>query len=288
MLFRNILLPVDFSINTDIAVKKAFELVDTDDATIYLLHVISPLATWCSFTMYPFHAVTRAETFQHIQEDFQLQKLKTKMAKQLPHVRIKIMLLEGGIEHGIKDVAKTLRPDLIILGKHHRQRWFPLFTFVSPDRIARASDCPVLTIKPGSLDQKIKSIVVPIGKIVPKRKIELLAALSKRFHASIHLVTLQKDSSVISLDTTHALLQTYRMLKGRGLVAQLEHKVMTGNNLAKASLKYAESIFADMILVNPETETRLSSFTRQHITDRLWNNSRLQVLEVEPYRILNF
>lgn len=288
MLFKNILLPVDFSINTEIAVKKAVELVQQEDAIIHLLHVVSPLSTWGGITMYPFHAVTRAESYEHIQEDYSLQKLKSEIESCLPQVQIETILAEGGIQNSIIEAAKTLRTDLIIIGKHHRQRLLPLFTFVSPDRIARSSDCPVLTVKPGSVDQKIKSIVVPIGKFVPKRKIELLSDLSKKFHATIHLVTLQKESTVISMDATNALLQTYRMLKGRGLVAQLVHTVMHGNNLAKASLDYAESILADMILVNPETETKLSSFTGLHITDRLLNNSKLQVLEVEPYRILNF
>ena len=284
MLFNNILLPVDFTINTDIAVKKAMELVvQFDDASIHLLHVASPLSTWGGITMYPFHAVTRAEAFYHNQEDFGLQKLQSKMAALLPTVRIETMLIEGGIEKSIIEASKALRSDLIIIGKHHRLRWLPLFTSVSPDRIAQSSDCPVLTVKPCSVDQKIKSIVVPIGKFVPKRKIELLSALSKKFHATIHLVTLQKESTVISMDASHALLQTYRMLKGRGLVAQLVHKVMKGNNLARAALKYAESIQADILLVNPKTETRLSSFTGLHISVRLWIFSWLQVLEVEPY-----
>ena len=40
--FDNILIPVDFSINTEIAVKKAIELTEENNAVIHLLHVTAP------------------------------------------------------------------------------------------------------------------------------------------------------------------------------------------------------------------------------------------------------
>ena len=38
--FKTILIPVDFTINTEIAVKKALEVADINEATIHLLHVL--------------------------------------------------------------------------------------------------------------------------------------------------------------------------------------------------------------------------------------------------------
>jgi hypothetical protein len=41
---------------------------------------------------------------------------------------------------------------------------------------------------------------------------------------------------------------------------------------------------ADMILVNPETESGISGFTgTRHISDMLNRDSKIQVLDVEPY-----
>ncbi len=40
--FDKILIPVDFSLNTEIAVKKAVELVGSDATVIHLLHVVRP------------------------------------------------------------------------------------------------------------------------------------------------------------------------------------------------------------------------------------------------------
>jgi nucleotide-binding universal stress UspA family protein len=39
--FKTILVPVDFSINTEVAVNKALEVADKEGATIHLMHVLS-------------------------------------------------------------------------------------------------------------------------------------------------------------------------------------------------------------------------------------------------------
>ena len=37
--FKTILIPVDFSVNTNVAVKKTLEIIGSDEATVYLLHI---------------------------------------------------------------------------------------------------------------------------------------------------------------------------------------------------------------------------------------------------------
>jgi nucleotide-binding universal stress UspA family protein len=45
-MFRTILLPVDFEINTEMAVKKALELSDPGQTVIHLFHVQKPSMPW--------------------------------------------------------------------------------------------------------------------------------------------------------------------------------------------------------------------------------------------------
>ena len=56
-----------------------------------------------------------------------------------------------------------------------------------------------------------------------------------------------------------------------GLTNPIEHHILKGNNLPKAILEYAERIGADMILVNPGSETKISNFTGKHINNALAN-----------------
>jgi nucleotide-binding universal stress UspA family protein len=284
MIFLKILVPVDFTINTQIAIKKAIELSGADSPTIFLLHVMHPVSKHSQPVTAEYDAFTKSDRYQR--EITRLQKLRLDIFENMStNAKVETLLVAGKIEEAIVEKAKDLNIDLIILGKHNRQIVFPVVNAASPNKIARLSNCPVLTVKAGSIDRKIKSIVVPVGQKVPKRKIEIVVALANKFHAKIHLVTLKKANVNHDRNASQAVLRTFEILQNFSQNSSIEHKVLEGNNLASAALKYSETIAADLILVNPDTETRISNFTGQHITDRILNSSPLQVLQLEPYQI---
>ena len=59
--------------------------------------------------------------------------------------------------------------------------------------------------------------------------------------------------------------------------------ILKGRNLPKAILEYAECIKADLMLVNPGSETKISNLTGKHINDALTTSSKLSILSIEPY-----
>ena len=173
-----------------------------------------------------------------------------------------------------------MNPDVIIIGKNSHHTTFPFLNTVSPGRIAKETGFPVLMVKPGSIDSKVKSIVVPVGLSVPKRKIELLVALRKKFRISIHLVTFLQKNPGTNEYAAFALVDTYKSLKELAH-CPLGHEVLKGENIAKSTLKYAQQIKADMLLVDAEKETRITSLSGKHISDVLLPDSRLQILTVQ-------
>jgi hypothetical protein len=151
---------------------------------------------------------------------------------------------------------------------------------VFPNHIAKATGYPVLTFKPGSIYTKIRSIVVPVGAEVPQRKVDLIMALKQKFRITIHLVTVISKKQNANKFSGYSLLETYRYLKDV-VQCPLNHEVLYGENIAQSAFEYAKSIKADMLLVEPESETRLSSFPTKHIIDELKPNSKLQIMTVQ-------
>ena len=283
MIFRNILVPVDFSVNTEIAVKKAIDMLDAENAVLNLLHVIRRFSGYKKIMRLVYNGIMSNESELLRTEKYKMHQLRRQITEKLPvNGRLETSIIKGSVEQCIVLHAKALKCELIILGKQNRQKSFPFTNQVSPNRIARMSNCAVLVAKSVSMRDKLRSIVVPVGDTVPKRKIEIIVALSDKFHTKVHLVTLKTSQGIMSENSSQALIQTYRILKGLKNTISLEHKVIEGKNLANASLHYADYILADMLLVSPESETLISTLTGRHITDMLITNSRLQVLEVEP------
>ena len=262
-LFKSILIPVDFSANTDAAVNQAIELACTNGSTIHLLHVVKPKAIWGKKT------VSR------------LQEWKFAIEQAISFCKVNTYVAEGIIYAKIHDAAKEIRPDLIIISKNSNHKWFSLFKSVCPNGLAKTTGYPVLTVMKKTVDTKIKTIVVPVGSFIPSRKIKLVIELAKKHRAAIHLVTIPNK---IDFGETkgNSFLETYRILKNV-LTSPIEHHILKGNNLPKAILEYAQCIGADLILANPGSETRISNFTGRHINDALTISSKLKVLSIEPY-----
>src|SRR5688572_382008 len=275
-MFKTILLPVDFEINTEMAVKKALELSDRGQTVIHLFHVQKPVIAWRS--------IWRRNIFQadgKNQIPSKLIQWKRLIEENYPDVKVVADLAYSmKIERAIIEKAKEIKADIIIIGKHSHHNWLTFMNTVFPNNIARATGYPVLTFKPGSIYTKLRSIVVPVGPEVPQKKVDLIMALKQKFRITIHLVTVINKKQNANKFSGYSLLETYRYL--RDIVqCPLDHEVLHGENVAQSAFEYAKSIKADMLLVEPESETKLSSFPSKHIIDELKPNSKLQILAIQ-------
>lgn len=275
-MFRTILLPVDFEINTEMAVKKALELSDPGQTVIYLFHVQKPAMPWSS--------IWGKDIFQADDNDkipYKLLEWKRLIEENYPDIKvITDVAYSQKIERAIIEKAKEIKADLIIIGKHSHHKWLTIMSTVFPNNIAKKTGYPVLTFKPGSIYTKLRSIVVPVGPEVPQRKVDLILALKQKFRITIHLVTVISKKQNANKFSGYSLVETYRYL--RDIVqCPLDHEVLHGENVAQSAFEYAKNIKADMLLVEPESETKLSSFPSKHIIDELKPNSKLQILAIQ-------
>ncbi|MHA4844005.1 universal stress protein [Flavitalea antarctica] len=286
MELRKILVPIDFTVNTHIAVKKAVELSCHDELSVYLLHIMNAVSGSRATAGMQDPSIDQAERYQR--EISRLQKLRSDIYKNtLTNASIETMLVEGDIEDTIVKKAKALEIDLIILGQANEQKVFSLLNMTSPGRIATLTSCPVLKVNPGVKDRSIRLIIVPVEELVPVRKLEVAATLARTQSARIHLVTSSVSNNQF-IDPSHAVLKAFETLQTFGCTAAIEHKSLEGDNLPIASLKYAEAMDADLILVNPDSQKSIASITGQEITDRIMKSSSVQVLQVPPYVMGDF
>ena len=281
-LFKSILVPVDFSVNTEVAVKQALELACLHGSTIHLLHVIRPKTMWNSFFGCTRTVPHVADTYSSENVMIKLQQWGRTIEETMPNSKVNTYVREGAVRTEIQDAAREIKPHLIIIGKDRYHKYSSLFNPICPNELARSTGYPVLTVVRRAINTKIKIIVVPVGSFIPTRKIELVIELAKKYRAAVHLVTIPNKIDFKETKES-SFLETYRILK-TGLTNPIEHHILKGNNLPKAILEYAECIKADLILVNPRSETKISNLTGKHINDALTTSSKLKILSVEPYQ----
>lgn len=280
-MLNNILLPIDFTANTTYAVKQAIELVLVNGSTIHLLHIVNENRNAKKGTADKSMTMPR-DIIYHIKDSMKkLKEWKQAIEGTIAGTEVKIHLEEGQVHDTIINIAQKINAQLIILGRERKASFFSLTRPLSAEEISKLSGCPVLRVVHGANNTKVQNIVVPIRYFIPNRKIELLIIFSKLYRAKIHLVALE-DRIWRGNGKETALLDTYQILKSK-LTNRIEYHLLKGRNLPKTTLRYAESIGADMVFVNPEVETKLSMFTGKHINDLLEPKSKLKILYVEPY-----
>jgi nucleotide-binding universal stress UspA family protein len=274
--FKTILIPVDFSINTEVAINKALEVADKDGADIHLLHVSDHTAyRFLTKDKKPGELIqkTASPTVQQM-----IQQWKNSIQETTPHTVYNWIQHHSSIQDSIEEKAQQLNADLIVIGKKSNHSWFPFLNTVIPSELAEVTGSAVLTVKPGSLHNKIKTLVVPVTGDIPKYKMEAIAALCKKNRLKVHLVSFVNGENIPADFSASTLLKLYQWLK-EALHCPVEYAVLHGTNKAKAVLLYAEKVNADILLLNPTSETKMG-WLNKHISDVLSPASKVQVLAV--------
>jgi nucleotide-binding universal stress UspA family protein len=267
--FNKILIPVDFSVNTEIAIKKALAFIERQRAEIHLVHVVR-------------RKDRPAAKFIQWEAEKKLDHWKAFIEETTNEITVHFTVLRGwSVEQMIIEAAAMFSPGLIIIGKRDKKLLWPFHPSISPDHIARKSHCPVLTVKLGAMDSRTKVIVLPIRDKVPERKIKLAILIARRCRAQVHLLVIgENDKSAEG--QPQPFISAYHHIR-ENLHQPVEYHPISRHNTARATLHYAESVMADMILLHPETESGISTLTgSRHISDWIRNDSKIQVLDIEP------
>lgn len=282
--FKNILIPVDSVYNSQIALDKAMELADTLETTIHLVSVIRFDTLWQR--LFYTEAIVKQQRYFAKRKQLAEKKittLKEKIKLLSPNTVVtSTVMIETATTDNLIKYAQQHEIDLVISTNQKASKGFSLFRKDVGEHLARKGNVAVLTVTKGCLNHPIKSILLPVTSFVPERKIQMALAFAKKFNAHIHLVTLlDNNNDVTAKIRIDAFYLTYKILTEYGQSPQ--YKILQGSDTDAALLHYADQIKADMILVNPEKNTRIPGFIRSKITDMLTPLSALHVLTLKPY-----
>ncbi|HEX6914863.1 MAG TPA: universal stress protein [Chitinophagaceae bacterium] len=272
--FKTILIPVDFTINTDVAIGKALELSLPGFTRIVLLHVTDQRNIA--------GAIGRAEKPSRHSELESIRRLRDKTLENSHETEIQTVIISNrSVEAGVISYAGELRPDLIIIGKNNHHSFFPFLNTVVISKISAETGAAVLTVKPGSVNRKMETVVMPVCDYFPKRKIDLLANLGSRMKLNVHLLTILGSRQQPDNHSASALLQSMRTIRSR-LQCPVQQSVVHSDNRAIATLRYAEKVKADILLVSDRTEATINSWiNKKDLSDIVNPASQLQVLSVK-------
>lgn len=279
--FKKILALIDFSPVSIHTADEAALIASKFNSELHLLHVSPDSASpYLSLPGPKFFGNAEADKELYRLNKYKLEKIKIYLEKRFS-LSVQTHEEKGSLLEIVKNCIHSLQINLVVVGASKKTGLKEIIFGSVANSIIRLVKTEVLCIYPESNCKKLKKIVIPVGEFIPKRKIRLAYELARKFAANIHLITLGRNVNRNG-ENYNALMSTYRYIRDLTNIP-IECKTVPGNNIAEAAVRYAEKMGADIILINPGSESKFSGGIWEKWGGEIFNHSTIPVLSVQPF-----
>jgi nucleotide-binding universal stress UspA family protein len=143
-LFKNIVVPTDFSEYSYLALEYAVGMAEKFSSTIRLVHVMEPL-------LQPGDVSWAPVDYRHISEEHKneaREHLKKLVSDRIPEsVATHVSILTGKAFVEILKYAREIDADLIVMATHGRGVIAQILMGSTAERVVRKAPCPVMTVR---------------------------------------------------------------------------------------------------------------------------------------------
>ena len=139
---KNIIVPVDFSIQSENALKVAASLARKHNSKIFALHMLELNHAY----------ITSTEGFQPEQTVFFMKIAEKRFLEFIDKPVFKDVVIKPVVKHykvfsEVNEVAEANNADIIVMGSHGTDGIMEIFVGSNTEKVVRNSDVPVLVIK---------------------------------------------------------------------------------------------------------------------------------------------
>ncbi|MBP6335658.1 MAG: universal stress protein [Bacteroidia bacterium] len=273
--FKNqILVPIDFSEQSLIALGQSYNLARLSRAEITLIYVNDD-SSYLPF----FQKKEDKEMISKIEAE--LRKLADQTTKAVG-VKVSILIRTGKVYEAIQEAAKELDCSFIVMGTNGS---VGMKKFIGSNalRVIREAPCPVITIKGKQHRPGCKNIVLPLDVTKEtKEKVKNAIEFASLFGSTIHLITiLNTDDEFIVNKLKRQMKQVHEHIRDQDITCTLEFIV--GDDISQEVIQYAAKNHSDLIMIMTQEETNwtdlmfISSSAQEII-----NGTDIPVLSIRP------
>jgi nucleotide-binding universal stress UspA family protein len=277
--FDKILVPMDLSPISILALEHALYLAKALKSEIHLLHV-KETATVNNMisSLFKKNQKDLVKDINIINSTFQkyVDEYKTKHG-----INVHMKILEGTVYVQVLKYAKEISAGLICMGTHGSKRIESFIGGSNTFRVVNQAKCPVLSTYDQSGTKGIKDIILPIDSSRDTReKVDDAIFIAQQFNSTIHVVGVSTSSDDVMLNRLRVITrQVEEYIQQDKIQTTLGFK--TGKNLAHLTLEYSKEKNADLIVMMTEQESG-SGFLAGPYSLQMINESNIPILSVRP------
>ncbi len=268
---KKIIVPIDFSEQSEYAMKAAAALAKKYGSEILALHMLELNQAM----------ITSSEGF-HPEQTVFLLKLAEKRFKDflnkpyLEGIKVTPIIKHYKVFSELNEVAEEHSAELIVMGSHGSDGLKEIFVGSNAERVVRNADIPVLVVKEELKDFKIDRFAFACDfkdeSLVAFQKAKSFAAMLSAEFELVYINTPGDDF----LSNKDAYERINQFLTKANAGQQVE--IYNDYSVEKGILNYSESILADMIGIPTHGRKGLSHFFMGSIGEDIANHSKMPVV----------
>lgn len=270
-MMKSIIVPIDFSKQSEVALKVAAKIATKHNAELYVLHMLELSPVIMSDTGYVSqeHIVHLIKIGEKRFVDF-LNKPYLKDVMVIPIIKHYKVFSE------VNEIVEKHKADLVVMGSHGTDGLKEIFIGSNTERVVRNSDVPVLVVKGEGTNFKYERIVFATDfKQESVDAILKAMTFARLLGAELNLVYINTpaDAFLSTIDANRKISNTLNKVK-----LGLEVAIYNDYTIEKGIFNYAESINADIIGIPTHGRKGLSHFFIGSIGEDIANHSKIPVV----------
>lgn len=267
---KRILIPTDFSVQAENALKVAVQLAKKNDGEIFLLHSVEM----------PTHLAN--QNTGSLPEAIYFIKLAEKQFSELlkkPYLQEVVLeqaIGNGEIYDDIREAVEKNNIDLIVMGSHGSSGFKEMFIGSNTEKVVRTSNIPVLVIKNDHKDFHVKDFVYATDLSEEcKKPFTVAQKFAKSVGATIHLLMVNTPSGFKTSSEAKKLMEAFV----KGVPAEsYTLNIYNDMSVEKGILNFATETKSQLIGISTHGRKGIAHFFNGSISEDLVNHANMPVI----------
>jgi nucleotide-binding universal stress UspA family protein len=275
---NKILVPVDYSPQSLIALEQAANLAKVFNAEITILKVAETGGVAGFFSSKHMDEFTTAL-------EVQLKDFVAEQVKKLG-VAMNAILRRGKVYDEIVETAEEIKATFIVMGTSGSESGMKRFIGSNALRVVRSSKIPVITIKGQHHRKGCQNIILPLDLTKEtKEKVGKAIEFAKRFGSTVRVVSVLFTSDEFIVNRlTRQLDQVKKFIEKSAVEcsAEIIKSTKGSESLAEVIIDYANKAKGDLVIIMTQQENDYTEYFIGSSAQEIINHSDIPVLSIIP------
>lgn len=254
-----LLIPVDFTNQSLLAIKQAYNLAKYTHSKITLLHTYDKVGS---------------EMYDEL-------KALTKQTETESGVPTEYMNVKGNMYSEVTRIAEEIKATLVMVGLESHMTAKNILG-ESASKMIRECYCPVISIRGKENKEGCENILLPLDLSRESReKVDVAVQFAHYFGASIRILSVFSLSDAAYENQLLAYSnQVKQYIKGKGI--SCSNKSLASENVADAIVEYANKVESDLIVIMNKPTLSIKEYFSGTEAQKVIDISNLPVMTINP------